>query len=122
MAHTKVKAANRARRRHRVRAKVSGTAERPRLCVTRSGKNIYAQLIDDVDGRTLLSASSIDKELRSAVEGGSNIAAARQVGEALGKRAKEAGLTRVVFDRSGHLYHGRVKAVAEGARSAGLEF
>ena len=122
MADTKTKTANLARRRRRVRAKVDGTSERPRLCVTRSGSNIYAQLIDDVEGRTLLSASTIDSELRSSVDRGSNIEAARAVGETLGKRAKDAGFTQVVFDRSGHLYHGRVKAVAEGARSAGLEF
>ena len=119
---TKTKAANLARRRRRVRGKVTGTAARPRLCVTRSNTNIYAQLIDDVEGKTLVSASTIDGDVRASVEKGTNVEAASAVGEALGKRAREAGVTEVVFDRSGHLYHGRVQAVAEGARKAGLEF
>ena len=122
MAHTKAKSANLARRRRRVRAKISGTAGRPRLCVSRSNDNIYAQLVDDAAGNTLFSASSIDAETRGSVEKGSNVEAARAVGKVLGERAKAAGVTEVVFDRSGHLYHGRVKAVAEGAREAGLEF
>jgi large subunit ribosomal protein L18 len=122
MVDTKAKASNLARRRRRVRAKVKGTAERPRLCVTRSNTNIYAQLIDDVNETTVLSASTIDATVRASIKRGSNIEAAHAVGEALGRTAKEAGYTRVVFDRGGNLYHGRVKAVADGAREAGLEF
>lgn len=122
MANTKAKTANLARRRRRVRAKVSGTADRPRLCVSRTNANIYAQLVDDLEGRTLVSASSLDDGLRTSNKTGSNVEAAKAVGKALGERAKEAGFTSVVFDRSGHLYHGRVKAVADAAREAGLEF
>jgi large subunit ribosomal protein L18 len=122
MADTKTKTANLVRRRRRVRAKVTGTAERPRLCVSRSNANIYAQLIDDASGHTLAAASSVDTDLRDQIENGSNVEAAKAVGAALGERAKAAGITSVVFDRSGHLYHGRVKAVADGAREAGLEF
>ena len=117
---TKAKSANLARRRRRVRAKVTGTATRPRLCVTRTNANIYAQLIDDVGGKTIASASSVEEEMGKAK--GSNVEAARKVGELLGRRGSEAGIEQVVFDRGGRLYHGRVKAVAEGAREAGLEF
>jgi len=122
MERLKAKQAGLARRRRRVRGKVTGTSERPRLSVTRSNAHIYAQLIDDVAGTTLVSASSIDPELRSALKTGSNADSAKSVGEFLGKRAKEQGITEVVFDRGGRLYHGRVKALAEGARSAGLKF
>jgi large subunit ribosomal protein L18 len=122
MDKTKAKAAGLARRQRRVRGKVSGTAERPRLRVSRSNLHIYAQVIDDVACRTLVSASSIDPELRSALKSGANIDAAKVVGEALGRRAVEAGISEVVFDRGGRLYHGRVAALAEGARSAGLKF
>lgn len=118
----KAKAASLARRQRRVRGKVSGTAERPRLRVTRSNMNIYAQVIDDLAGRTLVSASSIDPELREMLKSGSTVDAARAVGELVGRRAKDAGITTVVFDRGGQLYHGRVKSLAEGARGAGLEF
>jgi large subunit ribosomal protein L18 len=118
----KAKAAGLARRQRRVRGKVSGTAERPRLRVTRSNANIYAQLIDDLSGTTLVSASSIDSELRSGIKSGSNVDAAKAVGELVGRRALDAGIKTVVFDRGGQLYHGRVKSLAEGARSAGLEF
>ncbi|MBN2405135.1 MAG: 50S ribosomal protein L18 [Coriobacteriia bacterium] len=118
----KAKAAGLARRQRRVRGKVSGTAERPRLRVTRSNSNIYAQLIDDLSGTTLVAASSIDAELRSEVKNGSNVDAAKVVGELVGRRALDAGIKTVVFDRGGQLYHGRVKSLAEGARSAGLEF
>ena len=110
--------AARIKRHRRVRAKISGTAATPRLNVFRSNTNIYAQIIDDVQGVTLVSASSLDKE----IEGGGNKAAARQVGLALAARAKEKGLTEVVFDRGGYLYHGRVKELAEGAREGGLSF
>lgn len=122
MDKTKAKAAGLARRQRRVRGKVSGTAERPRLRVSRSNMHIYAQLVDDVAGATLVSASSVDSDLRSALKSGANIDAAKAVGEALGRRAVEAGITEVVFDRGGRLYHGRVAALADGARSAGLKF
>lgn len=118
----KAKKAALERRHRRVRGKVSGTAARPRLCVTRTNAHIYAQVIDDISGKTVVSASSVDGELKSALKTGATIDAARVVGEALGRRAVEAGLTEVVFDRGGRLYHGRVKALAEGARSAGLTF
>lgn len=108
------------RRRHRrVRYKVSGTADRPRLNVFRSINQIYAQLIDDAAGHTLASASSLDKDLKT---GASPVEQARLVGELLGKRAKKSGVKQVVFDRGGYRYHGRVKALAEAAREAGLEF
>ena len=107
-------------RHARVRAKVSGTPEVPRLNVFRSNQNIFAQIIDDTKGTTLVSASSIDKDLKLA--NGSNIDAATKVGELIAKRAKEAKIKKVVFDRGGYLYHGRVKALAEAARANGLEF
>ena len=107
-------------RHERVRAKVSGTSETPRLNVFRSNSNIFAQIIDDEKGITLVSASSIDKELK--LENGSNIEAAKKVGELIAKRAKKAKITKVTFDRGGYLYHGRVKALADAARENGLEF
>ena len=107
-------------RHDRVRSKVSGTASMPRLNVFRSNNNIFAQIIDDEASVTLVSASSIDKELK--LENGSNVEAATKVGELLAKRAKEAKITKVVFDRGGYLYHGRGKALAEAARENGLEF
>lgn len=110
----------RKKRHGRVRKNLSGTAERPRLNVYRSNKHIYAQLIDDVNNVTVSSASTKDKELNLA--NGGNVESAKQVGEALAKRAVEKGLKSVVFDRGGYLYHGRVKALAEAAREAGLEF
>jgi large subunit ribosomal protein L18 len=116
----KAKAASLARRHRRVRGKISGTAGRPRLVVSRSNSNIYAQLIDDVARKTIASASTIDAEVKGSVARGSNIEAAKAVGEAIGKRAVAAGVTVAVFDRGGHLYHGRVKALADGAREAGL--
>ena len=118
----KAKQAALARRHRRVRGKVSGTAVRPRLCVTRTNTHIYAQVIDDRSVRTLAAASSNDTELRSSLKSGKNIDAAKVVGEAVGRRAVEAGVAEVVFDRGGRLYHGRVKALADGARSAGLKF
>ncbi len=109
----------RIQRHKRVRGKISGTAECPRLCVYRSTNNIYAQLIDDVKGVTLASASSLDK----SIEGnGGNKEAAKAVGKLIAERAKEAGITDVVFDRGGNIYHGRVKELAEGARESGLNF
>lgn len=110
-------------RRHlRVRKRVTGSPERPRLSVFRSLKHIYAQIIEDTEGRTLVSASSLDPELRGKLKHGGNVEAARMVGELLARRAVEKGIKAVVFDRGGYLYHGRVRALAEGAREAGLEF
>lgn len=115
----KAKQAKLERRQRRVRGKVSGTAERPRLRVTRSNANIYAQVIDDVAAKTLVSASSLDSEVTA---NGGNKEGAEAVGKLVGSRAIEAGITEVVFDRGGNLYHGRVKALADGAREAGLKF
>ena len=106
-------------RHRRVRGKVTGTAERPRLNVFRSAKNIYAQIIDDVAGVTLAAASTLDKEFTG---NGGNKEAAKQVGEPIAKRAAEKGITEVVFDRGGYIFHGRVKELAEGAREGGLKF
>ena len=111
--------AQRLKRHKRVRGKISGTPERPRLNVFRSETNIYAQVIDDVSGKTLVSASSLEKGFEGR---GNNCEAAAKVGEAIAQRAKDKGIDTVVFDRGGYLYHGRVKALAEGARKAGLEF
>jgi large subunit ribosomal protein L18 len=113
---------HRRRLHRRVRVRVRGTPERPRLSVFRSLKNIFAQIVDDTRGRTLVSASSLDKQLRAQVPYGGNVAAAKAVGKTLGERARVAGVTRVVFDRGGYQYHGRVKALAEAARAAGLQF
>lgn len=112
----------RLKRHARVRKNVFGTPERPRLCVYRSNSNISAQVIDDVNGNTLVSASSLDKELKAEIANGGNKEAARKVGEALGKRAVAKGIKEVAFDRGGYLYHGRVKELADGAREAGLQF
>ena len=111
--------AQRIKRHARVRGKISGTAERPRLSVFRSENHIYAQIIDDVNGVTLASASSLDK----AIEGyGGNVTAASAVGKLIAERALAKGIENVVFDRGGYLYHGRVQALAEGAREGGLKF
>ena len=111
--------AQRLKRHARVRGKISGTAERPRLSVYRSLSNIYAQLIDDVNGVTLAAASTLDKELEGY---GGNKEAAAKVGEAIAKKAAEKGITDVVFDRGGYVYQGRVAALAEAAREVGLKF
>ncbi|MBK8020315.1 MAG: 50S ribosomal protein L18 [Chloroflexi bacterium] len=118
----KQKRALRDRRRVRIRARVDGTPVRPRLSVFRSLDNIYAQVIDDEAGLTLVSASTIDKDLAPQMSGKSKTEAAKLVGQALAQRAKEAGISAVVFDRGGYKYHGRVAALAEGAREAGLSF
>jgi len=110
---------DRLKRHARVRAKITGTAQRPRLDVFRSAKHIYAQLIDDVNGATLVSASSMDKDFDSY---GGNKEAAHKVGQAIAKKATDKGITEVVFDRGGYIYHGRVKELAEGAREGGLKF
>ena len=107
-------------RHARVRKRVSGTSERPRLCVFKSIKHIYAQIIDDIAGNTLVSASSKDKDFSAKL--GSNKEAARLVGELVAKKAIEKGIKEVVFDRGGYVYHGRIQELAEGARTAGLEF
>lgn len=112
----------RLKRHERVRKTVYGTPERPRLCVYRSNKNISVQIIDDVNGVTLVSASSLDKEFKSETAYGGNREAAKKVGEIIGKRALEKGIETVSFDRGGFLYHGRVKELADGARAAGLKF
>lgn len=122
MDRLKAKRAGLARRKTRVRGKVSGTAKRPRLCVTRTNMHIYAQLIDDVAGQTLAACSSLDTQVKVSLKSGGNVNAAKIIGEVLGRRALEKGIAEAVFDRSGRLYHGRVKSLAEGARSAGLKF
>ncbi|QQY79399.1 LSU ribosomal protein L18P [Keratinibaculum paraultunense] len=109
-------------RHARVRKKIYGTPERPRLNVYRSNSHIYAQIIDDTNGHTLISASTLDKELKEKLSSTGNKEAARLVGELIGKRALEKGIEQVVFDRGGYKYHGRVKELAEGAREAGLKF
>lgn len=111
--------AQRLKRHKRVRGKIAGTPERPRLNVFRSGTNIYAQIIDDANGVTLAAASSVEKDFEGH---GGNVEAAKKVGLAIAERAKAKGVSVVVFDRGGYLYHGRVKALAEGAREGGLEF
>ena len=111
----------RLKRHRRARKNLVGTPEKPRLCVFRSNKNISAQIIDDVDGITLVSASSVDKELKGELTNGGNKEAAKKVGEAIGKRALDKGIETVCFDRGGLIYHGRIKALADGAREAGLK-
>lgn len=111
---------NRKARHGRVRKKISGTPERPRLNVYRSGKHIYAQIIDDVSGSTLVSASTLDKSLNLTAT--HNKEAAKSVGELIGKKAVEKGIEEVVFDRGGYIYHGKIKELAEGARESGLKF
>jgi large subunit ribosomal protein L18 len=112
----------RARRKRRIRKKVNGTPERPRLSVFRSAKHIYAQVVDDVDGKTLASASTVAKDLRGGLGEGNKSAAAKKVGALLAEQCKSKGITKVVFDRNGYLYHGRIKALADAAREAGLDF
>ncbi len=114
----------RLRRHARIRAKVTGTAERPRLAVSRSHRHISAQVIDDIAARTLVAASSVEPELRASLGsgGGGNVEGARAVGRLLAQRATQAGIRRVVFDRGGFAYHGRVAALADAAREQGLEF
>lgn len=118
----KDKKEQRQKRHLRVRAKLSGTAERPRLAVYRSEKHIYAQLIDDIKGTTLVSASTVDREMRDSTEKPWNVEAASQVGKLLAKKALEKGISSVVFDRGGFNFHGRVKSLADGAREGGLKF
>ncbi len=114
--------AHRQRIHQRVRTRVAGTPARPRLCVYRSNGHIYAQVIEDQTGRTIVSASSIDKEMRKEMKGGNNVAAAKMIGKKIAERAIAAGIEKVVFDRGGYMYHGRVEALAAAAREAGLKF
>jgi len=110
------------RRKYSIRKQIFGSAERPRLSVFRSDKHIYAQIIDDFAGRTLVAAASTIDDVRGELKNGGNIAAAKKVGLAIAERAKAAGITAVAFDRSGRMYHGRVKALADAAREGGLKF
>jgi large subunit ribosomal protein L18 len=114
--------AHRQRVHVRMRKRIAGTAERPRLCVHRSARHIRAQVIDDTSARTIASASSLDKDVRSQIRGGGNIAASKVVGKIIAERARAKGIENVVFDRGGYQYHGRVQALAEAAREAGLKF
>jgi large subunit ribosomal protein L18 len=114
--------AHRQRIHMRIRKRISGTPERPRLCVHRSSKHIRVQVVDDNTGRTIVSASSLDKDVRKTMKGGGNIAAAKVVGKAIAERARAKGVENVVFDRGGYQYHGRIQALAEAAREAGLKF
>ena len=118
----KTKEEIRSRIHSRIRKKLAGTPARPRLAVFRSQSHIYAQVIDDDQGRTLVAASSLDKDLKSQNKRGANIAAAKAVGKLIATRAKEKGIEAVVFDRGGFQYHGRIKALADGAREGGLKF
>ena len=111
-----------ARRHRRVRGKISGTAARPRMCVTRSNNNVYVQIIDDVAHKTMVGVSTLGPEFKATGKKSGTVEGAAALGEIIGKKAIEAGITEIVFDRGGHLYHGRVKAVADAAREAGLKF
>ncbi|MEE1114346.1 MAG: 50S ribosomal protein L18 [Eubacterium sp.] len=112
----------RQKKHKRMRFHLAGTAERPRLTVFRSNNNMYAQIIDDTTGKTLVSASTLQKDIKSELEKTDNVEAAAYVGTVIGKKAVEAGITEVVFDRSGYIYHGKVQALADAAREAGLNF
>jgi large subunit ribosomal protein L18 len=122
MDHSRTIFRQRLRRRQRVRKPLVGTAERPRLAVFRTHKHIYVQVIDDTAGRTLASASSVDREIRGSVGFGGNKQAAEAIGRAVAERARAAGVTKVCLDRGSYKYHGRVAALADAARAAGLEF
>ncbi len=122
MDHHKATGKQRQRRRYRVRKRLNGTPERPRLCVTRSHRNISAQVIDDIAGTTLVSASTADKSLAGKIKYGGNKSAAEAIGKVVAERAAKAGVNQVCFDRGGSKYHGRVAALAEAARAAGLSF
>ena len=122
MVSKKSKAEMRAKKHMRIRNRVSGTSERPRLAVFRSNNHMYAQIIDDVAGNTLVAASTAEKEVKAELEKTNNVDAAAYVGTVVAKRAIEKGIKEVVFDRGGFLYHGKIEALAEAAREAGLEF
>lgn len=116
------RSAVRVKKHNRMRSKIQGTTQRPRLAVFRSEKHIYAQIIDDMTGTTLVAASTVEKDVKAALKATSNVEAATAVGTAIANKAKAKGIEEVVFDRGGFLYHGRVKALAEAAREAGLQF
>jgi len=122
MSSSKLRKMSRLKRKKSIRKRISGTAERPRLSVFRSSRHIYAQLVDDIKGDTLISASSVEKTARDLPKFDSKVAMAEHIGKVLAERAKEKGIETVVFDRNGFLYHGRVKALSSGAREAGLKF
>lgn len=122
MSTTNPKQVARLKRQKRIRKTTRGTTQRPRLCVFRSTKHIYAQVIDDTLGQTLASASSMEADVRQRSDFENKVALANHIGQLIGERAKEKGVKQVVFDRNGFLYHGRIKAVSEGARKSGLDF
>ncbi len=122
MERTEIKRQRRARRKIRVRKRVFGSAEKPRLTVFRSNRNISAQLVDDLSGRTLVQAGTLNRDVRETLEESGNVAAASRVGELLAQRAVVQGIRQVAFDRNGYRFHGRVKALAEAAREGGLKF
>ena len=122
MSHTNTSAVSRDRRKQRIRKTVFGATERPRMSVFRSANHIYAQIIDDTTGKTLVAASTMSKELTGSVGHGGNITSAQAVGRLIAERAKASDISQVVFDRNGYLYHGRIKALADAAREAGLDF
>jgi large subunit ribosomal protein L18 len=122
MGSTNVKTEARQKRKQRIRRKVTGTTERPRLSVFRSSKHIYAQVIDDTLGQTLAAASSMEKDLKARTDFENKVAKASYIGKLVAERAKEKGVSRVVFDRNGFMYHGRVRALSDGAREGGLNF
>ncbi|MBS3757323.1 MAG: 50S ribosomal protein L18 [Desulfobacterales bacterium] len=122
MGSPNIRKALRLKRKKRIRMKLTGTPERPRFCVFRSSKHIYAQIIDDTRGVTLVSASTMEPDIRKGEKFESKVAAANFIGKRIGERASEKGIRAVVFDRGGFMYHGRVRAVSEGAREAGLDF
>jgi large subunit ribosomal protein L18 len=122
MASTNTKKVSREKRKTRIAKKITGNAQRPRLSVFRSAHHIYAQIVDDTFGKILVSASSVEKDVKELPKFSSKVAAAIYVGKLIGQRALEKGIKKVVFDRNGFLYHGRIKAVSDGAREAGLDF
>jgi len=122
MGRLELKQQTRLKRKKRIRKKINGTSERPRLCVFRSAKHIYAQVVDDSTGRTLAAAGSVEEKIKAQSELKGKIPIASLVGQSVGERAIKQGVQKVVFDRNGFLYHGRIKAVSDGARKAGLSF
>jgi large subunit ribosomal protein L18 len=120
MKKNKIQSLNKVKRR--IRAKIQGTTERPRLSVFRSNEHIYAQLIDDTKGKTILSSSTVDKDIKSLIKSGATCEASKLVGESIARKSLENKIEKVVFDRGGRIYHGRVKALAEAAREKGLQF
>ena len=122
MGSTNIRKQARLKRQKRIRKKVQGTPQRPRLSVFRSARHIYAQIIDDAQGRTLLTVSTLDSQLKNGPKSENKVAAAKHVGKLIGERALDKGIKQVVFDRNGFLYHGRIKSLSDGAREAGLVF